>query len=643
MSMVDTIDARGISMSPLQDPVAFARQLATKRAAETGNPTTVIMPGDISVTVTPRARPNDIVQAAAGSAPATPPPSEGRNQAVNEGRAQGERGQSNENDEQDGSNSGGTPQNQQFDVFGPIREAGSAVIPTLETLLFDVPQQAVSTFTQLLPPVFRSLLPIGAVAGLVMKGPISLTALMTLAGGAALGTLAGQAIRSFSTGVGSVQGFAGSLGAQTVSRVTGSSPIPVNISSTFGSAVLNRTADGTPALTPEQLELRRLSPIISEQTTRFIGAPETQEQAASLTTAQLELRRVTATVSRQTSEFLATPETSAVLASVTGSVGNVALNRTTLGIPVNPQILGLNSSMALRTAGVPTAIPTNVLGLPSSAGLSPIASLIGSTVSGRVPIRSGNLSQLPNVGALSGVSQNVAPDLAERLIPSNSLLNLLPGNLRQQVPNVPPRVRNPGAVNDVEARNQASSVRTPEANLRPAGPPPPEQEPVLAGTDNGRIPYEQKISPRGLTLGQLSNRAQFGHNIVPQNGLSVDEIIRGLSWIATNVLDPIFEAYSGWTITAGFRGPGGSNTSGDHGRGAAVDFKWYSKSRGEHLEICEWIRQRGLPVNLLIYERPGNTVWIHAAGGPNIRPQLRNASLVQTYFGGSTYRPGLIA
>ena len=609
MSMADTIDARGISMSPLQDPVAFARQLATKRAAETGNPTTVIMPGDISVTVTPRARPNDIVQAAAGSPPNQPPPSEGRSQAVNEGRAQGERGQSNENDEQDGSNSGGAPQSQRFDVFGPIREEGGATIPTLERLLFEVPQEAVRTFTQLLPPVFRSLLPIGAVAGLVMKGPVPLRALMTLAGGAALGTLAGQAVRSLSTGVGAVQGLTGSLGAQTITRVTGSSPIPTNISSTFGSAVLNRTADGTPALTPEQLELRR----------------------------------VTAEISRQTSEFLATPQTSAVLASVTGSVGNIALNRNTLGIPVSPQSLGLNTAMALRTAGVPTAIPTNVLGLPSSAGLAPIASLIGTTVSGRVPITTGNLSQLPNLGALSGVSQNVAPALAERLIPSNSLLNLLPQNLRQQVPSVPPRMRDPGTVNDVEARNRASSVRVPEAELQPPGPPPPTQEPVLSGTDNGRIPYEQKISPRGLTLGQLSNRAQFGHNIVPQNGLSVDEIIRGLSWIATNVLDPVFEAYPGWTITAGFRGPGGSNTAGDHGRGGAVDFKWYSKSRGEHLEICQWIRQRGLPVDLLIYERPGNTVWIHVAGGPNVRPNIRGARLTQTYFGGSTYRPGLIA
>lgn len=641
--MPDTINATGISMSRLANPQEFARTLAAKRAAETGNPTTVILSGGITVTQLPPPRPTNIAQTAAGSPPSTPPASEGRTQASNEGRAQGERGQGNENDEQDGTNSGGSPQNQRFDVFGPIREDGGAVLPSLETILFDVPQQALRTFTSLLPPAFVSLLPIGAVAGLVMKGPVSLTVLAALAGGAALGTVAGQAIRSLSGGVGAVQGLTGSLGAGAISRVTGSSPIPVNINSTFGDATLSRNADGSSALTPAQLELRRLSATVSGQVTEFIGAPNTAEEAASLTPAQRELRRLSATVSRQTTEFIGTPETSAVLANVTGSVGNIALNRNALGIPVSPQSLGLNSSMALNTAGVPTAIPTNVLGLPSSAGLAPLAALLGTTVSGRVPILAGNLSQLPNVGALSGVSQNVSPGLAERLIPANSLANLLPQNLRQQIPAVPPRVRNPGTVNDVEARNQASSVRIPPSELRPAGPPPQTQEPVLTGTDNGRIPYEQKISPKGITLGQLSTRAQFGHNIIPQNGLSVDQIIAGLSWLATNVLDPVFEAYPGWTVTAGFRGPGGSNTTGDHGRGAAVDFKWYSKSRGEHLEICQWIRQRGLPVDLLIYERPGNTVWIHVAGGPNVRPNIRGARLDQTYFGGSTYRPGLIA
>ena len=355
MIMVDIIDATGVSMTTLSNPREFARNLAANRAAITGNPTRVIMPDGSSATAVPPPRPSDILQTATGSPPAQPPPSEGRSQATNEGRAQGERGTSNENDEGDAGKSGGAPTNQQFDVFGPIREAGAAVIPTLEALLFEVPQQAIQKFTELLPATFRALLPIGAIAGLVSKGSIPLSPLLRLASGAALGAVAGQAIRSLSGGIGTVQGLTGALGAQTISRVTGSSAVPVNINTTFGNAILSRTADGSAALTAAQSELRRLSSTISGQVTEFIGAPATQDQAASLTPAQLELRRQTATISRQTSEFLGTPETSAVIANVVGSVGNLAQNRATMGVPVGPGILSLGANVALRNAGVPTA------------------------------------------------------------------------------------------------------------------------------------------------------------------------------------------------------------------------------------------------------------------------------------------------
>lgn len=590
--MPDVVDASGVSMSNnLSDITGFARTLAAKRAAETGNPTTVIMPRGVQITELPPPRPTDIQQTAQGSPPTTPPPSERRNQSVNEGRAQGERGQSNENDEQDGSKSGGSPVDQTFPVFGALRDLGKAVIPTMEALMFDVPQAVLGKFTSLLPPIFKSLLPlgaVGAVAAIASKGPVSLTGLTQLVGGAALGAVAGQAIRSLSGGVTGVQGLTGALGAQAITRVTGSSAVPVNIATTYGSAVLGgRAASGT-----------------------YRGIPQTQGTS---------------------------PQTTAVLANVVGTITSVALNRNSRGIPVSAPILGLAANVALRTAGVPTAIPTSVLGLAASSGVSPLASLLGSTVSGRVPILPGNLS-LPNIGALSGISQNLSPGLAERLIPSNQLAGLLPGNLRSQLPAVPPRVTSPGSVNDIQARNQAASQRVPDADLRPNGTPPDAKPAVLKGTDGGRIPYEQKISPGGITLGQVSTRAQSAHNIIPQNGLSVDKIIEGLSWVATNILDPIFAAYPGWTITSGFRGPGGSNTGGDHGRGAAVDFKWYSKSRAEHLQICQWIRQQGIPVDFLIFERPGNTVWIHVAGGPT----GRGVKGTQTYFGGSTYRPGLI-
>jgi hypothetical protein len=461
----------------------------------------------------------------------------------------------------------------------------------MESLLMNVPQAALGKFVQALPATFKSLLPVGSLPGLNVQAPVSLNGLVQLVGGAALGSVAGQAIRSLSGGISSVSGMSGLLGAQAIAKVTGSSAIPVNISSTFGNALLSNGAGA-----------------IAGNLAKSIGG---------------------------------TPQTAAVIANVVGTVTNVALRKNSTGIPISSQTLGLAANVALRAAGVPVSIPTSVLGLASSSGLGSVASLIGGTVSARIPVLPTNLS-LPNIGSLSGITQNLSPGLADNIIPSGQLQGLLPPNLQSQIPAVPGRLSAPGATNEVVDRQRASSAQVPDKDLQPNGTPTPAKPAVIKGTDNGRIPYEQKISPNGLTLGQLSNKAQFPHNIVPQNGLSVDQIIEGLSWVATNILDPIFSAYSGWTITSGYRGPGGSNTTGDHGRGAAVDFKWYSKSKLEHLEICKWIRQQGLPVDLLIYERPGG-FWIHTAGGPTVRPSIKGAKLTQTFLGGSTYVNGLVA
>ena len=184
--------------------------------------------------------------------------------------------------------------------------------------------------------------------------------------------------------------------------MSGSRAVPVNIASTFGNALLSNVAGN-----------------------------------------------VAGTVARNS--LGATPATAGVIANVVGVVTNVALNKKS-GVPVNTQILGLTANVALRASGIPTGIPTRVLGLSGSSAMNPLAAMIGASVSGRVPVLPGNLS-LPNVGALSGLSQNLSPGLAETLIPPNQLISLLPGNLQAQIPGVPSRVssRSPYIQNNIAA------------------------------------------------------------------------------------------------------------------------------------------------------------------------------------------------
>ena len=176
------------------DAGAYAKNLAASAAANSGLPSTVSVNGT-SVTEQPPARPMDIVQKAAGTPMAVVPP-EARTAANNVQAAMKTMGTSAHNDEQaDGAARGpGMPTNGVTQAFGAVREA-RAVVPGMEALMFDIAPGALSKFTALLPPVFKSLLPIGVVAGLVSKGPISLGGLTQLIGGAALGAVASQALR----------------------------------------------------------------------------------------------------------------------------------------------------------------------------------------------------------------------------------------------------------------------------------------------------------------------------------------------------------------------------------------------------------------------------------------------------------------
>lgn len=575
----------------------FAQNIASFASANSGLPTSVVVNG-VTQTVQPPARPMDLVMKAKGTPMDVVPP-EGRTVANNVQKMMRTNGTLNGDTQDEGAaTSPGIPTNAVRQVFGQARDL-RGMIPSMEALLFDVPAAALKKLTSALPAQFQSLLPaaaLGVVGSLTKSGPVSLGGLTQLIGGAALGSVAGQALRSVG-GIGAVSGVSGVIGAQSIARTVGSGAIPVNIASTFGNA------------------------IVSRQVGSLAG------NVAS-------------------NAFGADPNTAAVVSNVVGIVSNVALNKNLSGIPVSSQILGLAANVALKSAGVPVGIPTSVLGISANMVNNPLGSVVGSLVSGRVPIIPTNLS-LGNVGALSGLTQQLGPDLADNIIPRSQLGGLLPGNLSNQVrSSVPPRMRTPGVRNEVEDRNVASAPKVSDAELQPkTGADPQTQAPMLTGTVNGQIPYEAKVS-KYFTLGELSIGAKAGsHRIVPQNGLSVDQIIKGLSWMAVNVLDPLRDAGFRFQINSGFRGPGGTNPGGDHGRGAACDIK--AGNRSENMKMAIYVRQNKLPVGQMILESnvSAGWDWLHVAGGsghPTAKNPVTNSSNTSTFTGGAPYQQGLL-
>jgi hypothetical protein len=580
----------------LANASGHAQNIANFAAANSGFPTSVVVNG-VTQTVQPPARPMDLVMKAKGTPMDVVPP-EGRAVANNIQKMMRTNGTLNGDTADEGAAIGpGIPTSAIRQSFGQARDL-RGMVPSMESLLFDVPGSVLKKLTSGLPSTFQSLLPgaaLGVVGALTKSGPVSLGGLTQLVGGAALGSVAGQALRSVG-GIGAVSGMSGVLGAQSIARTVGSGAIPVNIASTFANS------------------------IVSQQVGSLAG-------------------NVASDV------FGSSPNTAAVVSNVVGIVSNVALNKNISGIPVSSQVLGLAANVALKSAGVSVGIPTSVLGVSANIVNNPLASVMGSLVSGRVPVIPTNLS-LGNVGALSGLTQVLGPDLADNIIPRSQLGGLLPPNLSNQIKSsVPPRMRSPGVRNEMEDRNISAPAKVSDAELQPkTGTPPQTNAPMLNGTVNGQIPYEAKVS-KYFTLGELSIGAKAGsHRIVPQNGLSVDQIIKGLSWMAVNVLDPLRDAGFKFQINSGFRGPGGTNPGGDHGRGAAVDIK--AGNRSENMKMATYVRQNSLPVGQMILESnvSAGWDWLHVAGGtghPTAKNPKTNSSNTSTFTGGAPYQEGL--
>ena len=560
------------------DAAAEAKEKATQKAAETGTTATVTSTDNkgntTTATVEPPKRDTDITKKAQGTPDKDPPIPNARTLASAAQNAEAAVGACKSGDELDNSSSPGMSKDQLVKVLNGAPRVLGGVVPALEGIMMGIPQASLSKFTSLLPPAFKSLLPLGAVAGLISKGPVQLSGLTNLVAGAALGQVAGQALRSLTGGPAAVSGLTGALGAQAVARMSGSRAVPVNIASTFGNALLSNAAGNV--------------------------AGNIAKNALGSSAA-----------------------TAGVIANVVGVVTNVALNQRS-GVPVNSQVLGLAANVALRAAGVPTAIPTSVLGLASSSMMNPLASLIGGSVSGRIPVLPGNLS-LPNVGALSGLSQKIGPGLAENLIPPNQLQGLLPGNLQAQIPGVPPRVsqQNPYIQNDTGARRAAaqesSGPVTPNDNA-------PSKEAMAKGAGGANVDYSMKISEH-YTLGDfcITPAVTPNRKLRPYEagGLSVDQLIENLSWLAVNLIEPIRAQFPGFTLNGGYDYPGaepGSKRAGrsKHFFGSAMDLQWRGdmKDVSIHIKRAQWIASN-LPIRGCILEAAGKGIWIHVDGTKN--------------------------
>lgn len=120
------------------------------------------------------------------------------------------------------------------------------------------------------------------------------------------------------------------------------------------------------------------------------------------------------------------------------------------------------------------------------------------------------------------------------------------------------------------------------------------------------------ILSKHFTLGALTKNGS--RPPIPQQGLSIQEIVCNLKGLSENCLEVIYSLYPNMIITSGFRRLGdvaASSKTSDHYLGCAVDIVIPNLDRKGHYEAIQRI-QSMIPYDQLLLEYQGsNTVWIH--------------------------------
>lgn len=150
--------------------------------------------------------------------------------------------------------------------------------------------------------------------------------------------------------------------------------------------------------------------------------------------------------------------------------------------------------------------------------------------------------------------------------------------------------------------------------------------------------YSYSLSSR-FTLGMLSKRALYSHELQAQAGLGIGEIVCNLQQLAVNILEPLAAQYPGFRINSGFRrSKNPSSTSGkisQHEKGQAIDIQWPGITPQEYKTRAQWCRDN-LPYDQLIFEH-GNSVWIHLSFNRSVSKQRKQ---VLTMYR-EQYTPGI--
>lgn len=166
---------------------------------------------------------------------------------------------------------------------------------------------------------------------------------------------------------------------------------------------------------------------------------------------------------------------------------------------------------------------------------------------------------------------------------------------------------------------------------------------IILRTPNVKVANSSNIDNMRLssnyTVGQLSKFAIVSKcAVIPQKGLTVEQIVQNLQLLAQNCLEKIKAKYPDMIVTSGFRI--GNGTS-QHLLGQAADMQFPKHKKTDYFEIASWIKDN-VPYDDLIlefknFENTTKLPWIHISF-----KQTNNRSRVRTFFNNTERFTGLV-
>ncbi len=274
-------------------------------------------------------------------------------------------------------------------------------------------------------------------------------------------------------------------------------------------------------------------------------------------------------------------------------------------IPIDPQILNLMMGQVLSANSL-GGVASNLAGIANN----PIGTILNAAMGGNsgqgMPLIPSNLSS-PPTALLNGLGNQVPQQLLGNLLNPSQILGMLPPQLQAMIP----AVATAGNIINQLASSAPEKVPGSDVGNGTGNSKKPKKKEALndGKSEKGQhdIDYSIPLSPN-FDLFQLTQ----GTGVEPGNGklykkdTEVDEVIKNLSELAVNVLEPIYQAYPTMQILAGF------TESGEHAKGKAVDIG-FNVSPTKLMEIADWVRQnvpfKELQMN---FQKKG---WLHIVTG----------------------------